>query len=241
MADQELVRSGVKKLIDAVTSTDADAERALQAVECGPELLAVDAVKKAHALLRELVGQDFDIDEDRVPRLHRGTRSDRILTVHDTAMRHGRKSQHQRFDGFKLHAAATNSEEPLLTAIEVEPANEQDGPHAASLVSIRTSARDPSASPTPPTGPAQSELSSRNSTLRCLRRCPKRRCERVASQSATSRSTSTPAPAPARLAINGTDQDRTVGRGSGVLLAQRLRRLPAALSLPRTANASQAA
>ena len=111
-----------------------DAERALQAVEGGERLLDEDAVREAHVLLRELIGQDFDVDDDGVPRLHRGTRSDRILSVHDSEMRHGRKSQHQRFDGFKLHAAATNSEQPLLTAIEVTPANEQDGPQAAALV-----------------------------------------------------------------------------------------------------------
>ena len=71
--------------------------------------------------MRELVGQDFDIDEDGVPRLHRGTRPDRILSVHDQEMRHGRKSQHQRFDGYKLSAAATDTAEPLITAVEVAP------------------------------------------------------------------------------------------------------------------------
>jgi transposase len=169
-----LVRSGVKKLIDAVEAVDGgvgggladglefdyarpnekpdcrwrekrerermltrvaeDAERALRAVERAAGLLAEEAVRDAHALLRELVGQDFDVDDDGVPRLHRGTRQHRILSVHDPEMRHGRKSRHQRFDGYKLHAAATNTAEPLITAVEVAPANEQDGPHAAALV-----------------------------------------------------------------------------------------------------------
>jgi transposase len=169
-----LVRSGVRKLIDAVAASDRDAagtladglefdyakpaekpdcrwrerserermltrvardaERALQAVEAADELLGDDDIRDAHALLRELIGQDFDVDSDGVPRLHRGTRPDRILSVHDTEMRHGRKSQHQRFDGFKLHAAATNAEVPLLTAVEVTPANAQDGPQAKALV-----------------------------------------------------------------------------------------------------------
>jgi transposase len=177
-----LVRSGVKKLLDAVATVDSqagralddglefdyarpaekpdcrwrekaerermltrvaeDAERALRAVEAGG-LLADDAVSGAHALLRELLGQDFDVDEDGIPRLHRGTRSDRILSVHDTEMRHGRKSQHQRFDGFKLHAAATNSETPLITAVEVAPANEQDGPQARPLIEQQPEERRP--------------------------------------------------------------------------------------------------
>jgi transposase len=178
-----LVRSGVKKLIDAVAGTDQDAartladglefdyrkpnekpdcrwrekaerermltriaedaERALRAVEAADGLLEQSAVKDAHALLRELLGQDFDVDESGVPRLHRGTRAGRILSVHDTEIRHGRKSQHQRFDGFKLHAAATNCDEPLLTAIEVTAASEQDGPQAAPLVTQQPEVRRP--------------------------------------------------------------------------------------------------
>jgi len=169
-----LVRSGVKKLVDAVGAVDdetgrrldaglefdysrpgekpdcrwrerperermltrvaQDAERALRAVEQADGLLSDQPVAAAHKLLRELVGQDFDVDDDGVPRLHRGTRSGRILSVHDTEMRHGRKSQHQRFDGYKLSAAATNTPEPLITAIEVAPGCEQDGPQARPLV-----------------------------------------------------------------------------------------------------------
>ena len=137
-----LVRSGVRKLIDAVETVDEeaarslagglefdyakpaqrpdrrwrerrerermptrvaeDAERALRAVERAEGPLQEEAVEDAHALLRELIGQDFDIDEDGVPRLHRGTRQDRILSVHDPEMRHGRKSRQQRFDGYRL-------------------------------------------------------------------------------------------------------------------------------------------
>jgi transposase len=117
-----------------LTRVAQDAERALRAVERSDGLFGDETVKEAHGLLRELVGQDFDIDEDGVPRLHRGTRQDRILSTVDTEMRHGRKSRHQRFDGYKLHAAATNTAEPLITAVEVAPANEQDGPQAVALV-----------------------------------------------------------------------------------------------------------
>jgi transposase len=178
-----LVRSGVRKLLDAVRSSDAeaatilddslefdyrkpnekpdcrwrekaerermltrvaqDAERALRAVERAAALLDEEAVKEAHGLLRELIGQDFDIDEDGVPRLHRGTRSGRVLSVLDPEMRHGRKSSQQRFDGYKLHAAATNSEAPLITAIEVTAASEQDGPQAKELVDQQPKARRP--------------------------------------------------------------------------------------------------
>jgi transposase len=59
-----------------LTRVAEDAERALRAVERADGLLAEDAVREAHSLLRELVGQDFDVDETGVPRLHRGTRRD---------------------------------------------------------------------------------------------------------------------------------------------------------------------
>jgi transposase len=67
-----------------LTRVAEDAERALRAVEQAEGLLGEEAVVEVHALLRELIGQDFDIDQDGVPRLHRGTRQDRILSVHDT-------------------------------------------------------------------------------------------------------------------------------------------------------------
>ena len=36
------------------------------------------------------------------PRFYRGTRADRIISTVDVETRHGRKSQHQRLDGYKL-------------------------------------------------------------------------------------------------------------------------------------------
>lgn len=169
-----LLRSGVRKLIDAVGAVDQeaargldrglefdyakpsekpdcrcrekrerermltrvaeDAERALRVVERADGLLEEAVVKEVHSLLRELVAQDFNVDEHGVPRLHRGTRRDRVISTVDTEMRHGRKSQHQRFDGYKLSAAATNAAEPLITALEVAPGSEQDGPQAQHLI-----------------------------------------------------------------------------------------------------------
>jgi hypothetical protein len=90
-----------------------------------------------------LVGQDFDVDADGVPRLHRGTRPGRILSTVDPEMRHGRKSQHQRFDGYKLSVAATNTAEPVITAVEVTPANEPDGAYAARLIDAQPAERRP--------------------------------------------------------------------------------------------------
>jgi len=117
-----------------LTRVAQDAQRALTAVEQADGLLEDGQVKAAHDLLRELIGQDFEIDQDGVPRLHRGTASGRIISTVDTEMRHGRKSQHQRFDGYKLSASATNSSEPLIVAVHVAPGGEQDGPQAKHLI-----------------------------------------------------------------------------------------------------------
>jgi hypothetical protein len=49
-------------------------------------------------------------------------------------MRHGHKSERQRFDGYKIHAAATTSDRPLLTAIDVSPGCDYDGQLAPGLI-----------------------------------------------------------------------------------------------------------
>lgn len=126
-----------------LTRVAEDAERALRAVEGADELLADEGVADAHRLLRELIGQDFDVDEDGVPRLHRGTRPDRIVSVVDPEMRHGRKSASQRVDGFKLSASATSTREPLITAVDVAPAGEQDGARAGDLLDAQPEHRRP--------------------------------------------------------------------------------------------------
>ncbi|MGO9975812.1 MAG: transposase [Solirubrobacteraceae bacterium] len=126
-----------------LTRVAQDAERALRAVEQAEGLLEDEAVAEAHRLLRELVGQDFEVDDDGVPRLFRGTRPGRIVSTVDPEMRHGRKSKSQRFDGFKLHVAVTNSEAPLITAVDVGDASAHDGAHAKALIDAQPVERRP--------------------------------------------------------------------------------------------------
>jgi transposase len=127
-----------------LTRVAQDAERALQAVERADGLLLGDErVGDAQRLLRELIGQDFDIDDAGVPRLHRGTRSGRIVSTIDPQMRHGRKSAQTRFDGYKLSASATNTVEPLITAVDVAAADQTDGPQATALVDVQPEHRRP--------------------------------------------------------------------------------------------------
>ena len=83
-----------------LTRVAKDAQRALSAVEQTDGLLDDESVEHRVELLGELIGQDFDVDDDDVPRLHRGTRPGRIISTIDPEMQHGRKSSSQRFDGF---------------------------------------------------------------------------------------------------------------------------------------------
>jgi transposase len=147
-----------------LTRVAEDAERALRAIEHAGGLLDDERVADAHRLLRELIGQDFDIDSDGVPRLHRGTRSDRIISTVDPEMRHGRKSQHRRFDGYKLSVAVTNTPVPLITAVDVAPASALDGPQAKHLIDVQTRARRPArvlGDTAYGTGPVRAELAER--------------------------------------------------------------------------------
>ena len=53
-----------------LTRVAQDAERALRAVEQAEGLLEDEAIAEAHQLLGELIGQDLDVDDEGVPRLH---------------------------------------------------------------------------------------------------------------------------------------------------------------------------
>ncbi|MGD9788779.1 MAG: transposase [Sulfuricellaceae bacterium] len=58
-------------------------------------------VRDAMDLLGRLVEQDVAVREDGTAELKRGVAKDRIVSVHDPEMRHGRKSKKVRFDGHK--------------------------------------------------------------------------------------------------------------------------------------------
>jgi transposase len=118
---------------EMLTAVAKDAERALRAVKAEPGLAQKESVAEAVTLLRELVGQDFEVDHEDVPRLRRGVATGRILSVVDTEMRHGRKSHSQRFDGYKIHAGASGDGR-LITAVEVSAGCDHDGHHAAALI-----------------------------------------------------------------------------------------------------------
>jgi hypothetical protein len=58
---------------------------------------------------------------------------DRVVSVVDADMRHGRKTSSQRVDGFKTHLL-TDHDTELVLGVAVTPANCPDGPQAAPLI-----------------------------------------------------------------------------------------------------------
>ncbi len=119
-----------------------DAARALRAVELDEALIANDTIADAARLLREIVGQEFDIADDGGVSRPRGGRGRQIVSAHDPQMRHGRQTPARRFTGYKLHAAVA-ADAPIVTAISVSAANEHDGQHAGALVDQQPPQRRP--------------------------------------------------------------------------------------------------
>lgn len=81
-------------------------------------------VSTALQLLRRVVGQDLEPDPDGGgKRIREGVAFDRIISVGDPEMRHGRKSRSKTINGYKRHVIVANR---LFLGGAVEPANRQE-------------------------------------------------------------------------------------------------------------------
>lgn len=162
----ELIRAAIAKLVAAVGGPKAlpsrlrkDARVALRGkaridwddatqrrgelarlVALARALLALpgdDTTAEATELLGRIVDADVT-DEDDGPAIRQGVATDRVVSVVDPDMRHGRKSASKRVDGYKAHLL-TDHDSELILGVAVTGANHADGPEAAPLV---TAARD---------------------------------------------------------------------------------------------------
>src|ERR687895_554374 len=88
--------------------------------------------RQAAGLLSRVLAQDVERRADG-PALQHGVTKDRLVSVHDPEMRHGRKSARKRFDGHKA-AVVVDTDEQLITAVAVLPGNAQDHEQALALV-----------------------------------------------------------------------------------------------------------
>jgi len=90
-----------------------------------------ERIQRAAELMRQLISQDVERGEGKVT-LKEGVARDRVISVHDPEMRHGRKSSSKRFDGHKA-AIAVDAESQLITAVEVLAGNAADSEQALEL------------------------------------------------------------------------------------------------------------
>jgi transposase len=115
----------------------ADADRLLEQARVArtglePGSAAEAALREAAGLLSRVLVQDIERREDG-PAITQGVAKDRLLSVHDPEMRHGRKSASKRFDGHKA-AVAVDTDEPSITAVTVLAGNAPDAEGALELV-----------------------------------------------------------------------------------------------------------
>ena len=87
---------------------------------------------KAAEVLARILGQDIERD-DNGPRLKQGVAPDRLISVHDPEMRHGRKSSSHRFNGHKAQIGV-DTDSQLITAVDVLAGNAPDADHALEVV-----------------------------------------------------------------------------------------------------------
>ncbi|MFH1560410.1 MAG: IS1182 family transposase [Chloroflexota bacterium] len=85
-----------------------------------------EEVRSLGWMLSKILGDDISFDEKGEAEIAQGVAEDRIISVTDPKLRHGRKSSAQRFDGPKLHVVEEPSSEMLLN-LGVGAGNEYDG------------------------------------------------------------------------------------------------------------------
>ena len=87
----------VRRALGLARATLDGADPGHEGMRCG----SAEAIAQVVALLERLVEQDIEVREEGQAHLKRGVAKDRVVSVHDPEMRHGRKSKRTRFDGHK--------------------------------------------------------------------------------------------------------------------------------------------
>ncbi len=102
----------VRRAFGLAKTLMAATDPAQAGMRCG----SADAITQAVTLLEQLVEQDIEVREDGESRLKQSVAKDRIVSVHDPEMRHGRKSKQTRFDGHKGEIVVDTESGTILDA-----------------------------------------------------------------------------------------------------------------------------
>ena len=92
-----------------------------------------EAIQADAALLERLIRQDVEEKPGGGCQIKEGTEKDRLISVHDPEMRHGRKSASKTFNGHKS-AVAVDMDSQLICAVDVLAGNAGDQERALDLV-----------------------------------------------------------------------------------------------------------
>lgn len=114
-------------LVDELVRDALAALGALEGKELPPE------TAEAAELLATVAGQDVEQHQDGRFRIRRGVARDRVISTVDPEARHGRKSRHGPFDGYKAHLAVEPDTE-LITEVALTPANVPDAEAVSELL-----------------------------------------------------------------------------------------------------------
>lgn len=106
-----------------------------------------EPVGQAMRLLATILGQDLEAGDDGTLRIARKVAPDRVISTVDPEARHGHKTSHRGFDGYKGHIAVDPDVE-VITATAVTAGNAGDVEPVARLIADLTdpaTATDPAA------------------------------------------------------------------------------------------------
>lgn len=88
----------------------------------------------AYNFLEKVLKQDIEVDENGNYKIIKGTAKDRVISINDPEMRHGRKTSAKLHDGYKGEIITGAEKGDLVIAMNVFPANDPDGKYMSELI-----------------------------------------------------------------------------------------------------------
>jgi hypothetical protein len=126
-ADPQAPTEALQQLVAQLEALEAWVQRQL------PDALTHGPLQEHLATLHQVQVQDLEPQPNgQGVRVREGVAPERRCSIEEPEMRHGRKSKHKRFNGYKRHLA-TELEADLILACAVTPANHPEEEAAAPL------------------------------------------------------------------------------------------------------------
>jgi hypothetical protein len=126
-SDPQAPTAALQQLVAQLAALEAWIQQRL------PEALTNGPLQEHVATLHQVQVQDLEPQPNGPGvRLRQGVSPERRCSIEDSEMRHGRKSKHKRFNGYKRHLA-TELDDDLILACAVTPANHPEDEAAEPL------------------------------------------------------------------------------------------------------------